>query len=68
MNWTTEVPKESGWYWVKIYYSNNIIEKEVVELDHFKDGSKQVYRRGYEWDEANLSTINLWGDKLETPE
>lgn len=61
MNWTTEVPKESGWYWAIVAHDNC---KQVV---HFSRIGKVVHQTGYS-DWLGPEDIISWGEKLEIPE
>lgn len=62
MNWTTEIPKESGWYWVKPMQHSSI--KEVVYL---APNLRSVWTTSHP--EAILvHYFDLWGNKLEIPE
>lgn len=58
MNWNTEVPKESGWYWAKV---NNF--PEVVYL------AEDIETVWVTCEEDPRKTSHfIWGDKLEIPE
>lgn len=61
MNWTSEAPKESGWYWVRVVESDYV----AVEVVSLLDG--KVFMVG--WDGPfDLEVVGLWGNKLEIPE
>lgn len=64
MNWTTEVPKESGWYWVK-FTDERYFPKYCTEVIYLLNGD--IFRAGYE-EFLGKEEITLWGDKLEIPE
>lgn len=64
MKWTTEVPKESGWYWVK-FEDTWSFPRHCTEVVYLLNG--EVFRAGYEEPLAPHIEL-LWGDKLEIPE
>lgn len=59
MNWTTEVPKESGWYWSKVDENVGVVYLCPDLKTVWLIADDQPYEVG-DW--------FFWGDKLEVPE
>lgn len=72
MNWTTEVPKESGIYWAKLslelyQYYDEIVKDESTTPVFYNSETDGIHILGYEeW--YGPESIGLWGDKLGIPE
>lgn len=69
MNWTTEIPKDSGIYWAKYtlnFYGGGVVNR--TEPVQFIVGQEHVYILGWESDCWEVDSIMFWGDKLEIPE
>lgn len=74
MKWSTEAPKDSGFYWAKLsiflyrYRDEDYTEESTQPIKYdFESGEICVF----EYDPCNSlykDSVVLWGDKLEVPE
>lgn len=74
MKWSTETPKESGFYWAKlsIYqysYNHEEIREESIQPIEYNSERGRIYVFGYDpYDNLDTDSVVLWGDKLEVSE
>jgi hypothetical protein len=59
MNWTTDVPREPGWYWFKGQIGTEINDFKMMHLERTSDGAlRPATFRGLFRDWSDLQAFN----------
>ena len=65
--WSTEPPKEEGWYWAFVEASKNEIQVVYVYIGLHNASEISVITFGSHAQNP-VSIVRLWGERLEKPE